>query len=316
MKSTKNYIDLKKTIPKWLQEQSISFSKEKFKESFDYVVENNRPFFTLPIKKSGQPAIIKILLLPKDCFFKSSLSNEARVYQFLPNIFNKKLATFAGLPHLIEELTDNDPLPYFIREDIGGKLAGKAFQYKRGSLNREKIRKVLLMLQKINQTSPSIFQLYKNKISLKTWGDEIFRNLLRNLPPDIKKKINLSKLQGVFEKAFSRPIASPSLIHGDVIPGNIIIQNSNVFLIDWEKMSLGSPFYDCGSLFASLWSEPILQKEALKEMIRINNKIIKKRKSEFQFLIVYYLIRMYLVCPNSLVIPRRISEILEREKYA
>lgn len=295
-------------IKNWLIKAGFLFLEDDFKKSFDYVIAQNRPFLTLLIKYLGKPAVIKILLW-NDKALWLSLKNEALAYQLLSKIFNKKLDLYAGLPRLIKTIKNNAH-PYFIREKLEGFPVGNGFKYV-GGLDKIKVVKVLNTLFKLTEIPTVYFKLTDYGIDKEKWGEDIFDYLERSLPIKIKKRINLAKVKNLKKAAFKVPLSHGCLAHGDIIPGNIVFKENNVYLIDWEKMFIGSPFYDCASLHAILWPDPELQQEAFKEIMRIYAPLIRERELEFRFFIIYHLIMEYCRNPNLEFIPQKIQEILK-----
>lgn len=303
----------KREIRNWLKTKQISFSENDFRKSFSYLFKNNRPFLTLAVKKLGSPCVIKIFLLPEKDYFKQAILNEARVYQFLPESFNKKSEYYAGLPSLIEKSDSAQPFAYLLREEVFGQTAGKLYHYQKGGLDQKKITKIVHSLKKLSQLSPSLFLFQKQfNVNQEKWGKDIFKFLLKIVPQNLRKEVNLSAISALAKRAFSEKLPPPTLAHGDILPGNIITNKRDVFLIDWEKLFLGSLFYDPASLYAFLWPEPKLQEETLKLILKQYKNEYQKRKLEFWLFIVYHLTINYIKNHQSKILVKKINNALSK----
>jgi len=294
----------KSRISNWLKKKKIFFSDKDFNQAFSYTIKNNRPFLTLSIKKNQKPEILKLLIPGSKSYLKKALLNETVAHRILPKIFNQRLEYYAGVPDLIEKNFSNPSFVYFIREEIPGKPAGDSFNYKKGRLDKQKVIRIIHSLKQFSRLSLNNFSFNEPyKINQKRWGEEILKNLANEITPKTKKIINFSKIIALSQEAFSGKIPSPVPVHGDIIPGNIIIsKESNLFLIDWEKIFPGSLFYDYATLYSSLWPEPILQKEILEFLIKQNKKEYEQKKLEFLFFSVCHMVIIYLNSPNKFLL--------------
>jgi len=83
------------------------------------------------------------------------------------------------------------------------------------------------------------------------------------------------------------------LSHGDLEPGNVLIKNKEILIIDWELSRMNNFAYDIAYLFVNLWNKKnSFRKELMKNFLRnLNSNELAKFKWLFQVVVFYFALR-------------------------
>jgi aminoglycoside/choline kinase family phosphotransferase len=178
-----------------------------------------------------------------------------------PNrVENKYYADIAAFLHDIEvpvpRLIRHDPVRCLILMEDLGDMDLWSLRETPWEIRRTLYQKTLVIVNKLHSFPGKDFPSYRVKLmegfgpDLYLWERDYFRNhFVRDLCG--------IELQPSFEQELEAELSSlayrldgtmRSLIHRDLQSQNVMIRNGEPFLIDFQGMRFGSPFYDLGSL--------------------------------------------------------------------
>lgn len=175
----------------------------------------------------------------------------------IENTYYAEIAIFLqriGIP--VPRLIHNNPeYCLILMEDLGDKLL---YDFRKENWEKRKplYQKVLSSIHRLHGFPLKDFPVGKVRMmegfssELYRWERDYFRNyLLReccgiNLEPSLEKEleIELSHLANRLSGSMM------TLIHRDLQSQNVMVRNGEIFLIDFQGMRVGNPFYDLGSL--------------------------------------------------------------------
>lgn len=157
---------------------------------------------------------------------------------------------------------------YYMTEWIDGSHLGDKEE------DHARLGEVLAQLHLISKDrSPAIQSLVTKEINDLNVQNQMFARHLRSL----KKRRNESgqwfkehgkqclSLAAESWKVFRRPkvtrLLRPSLIHGDLTRPNIIVQPNGLYLVDWEAVRWGIPYYELAKTLSNVtnYSEPLMK---------------------------------------------------------
>ena len=88
-----------------------------------------------------------------------------------------------------------------------------------------------------------------------------WRHRMSVIPGHFKQKYSwlpdLCERSDVFVELLLR--AAPTIIHGEFYPGNALIRDGEVYVVDWESAGIGAGELDLAGLTQGPWSEEILR---------------------------------------------------------
>ncbi|MCX7858156.1 MAG: aminoglycoside phosphotransferase family protein [Deltaproteobacteria bacterium] len=196
-------------------------------------------------------------------FFRLKLENELTFILVIYDPQRVENTYYTNIAHFLKEI--GIPVPSIILnlekenliviEDLGEKDL-----YSFREMNWEKIKpiyeKVISSIVKLHAYPPSQFPYSRVKISegfnewLYRWEREYFiENFVNDIVSLEVRSPLLKELEKEFEKLTQELMRIPScLIHRDLQAQNIMVKNNSIYLIDFQGMRLGNPFYDIGSL--------------------------------------------------------------------
>jgi len=281
---------LKREAINFLHKNKFIYQKKHFEKAWQYLINNNRPFLTMPIVIDDKEYYIKIQV-NKDNKYNILLVNEIRSYQLLGNLLNNKIE-FMRLPELFKiNLNSNKGYSYLIRESIKSKVFKKGHFFQDNKID---LKKIVISLKNINSYSSEKFILPKDYYINQFPSDGTLVNILDKAnyyfqyqPLIFQNKVNFDKIKKIYQKAFKNPLPQPSLIHQDFNPNNILYNNKDIYLIDWEKIYLGSIWYDIACLYVYLVEKPNFQKKCLNIIIKEFGKTYVNRYYELWFMIIF-----------------------------
>jgi len=197
------------------------------------------------------------------CYFRLRWmgNNSAILVQYDPkrieNTYYADIAEFLTSIHVpVPRLICHDPFNFLIlMEDLGGSdlwsLRNRSWE-----LRNPFYRKTLDVIQKLHSFPQNDFPSAKVKL-MESFGPDLYR-----WERDYFRENFIGVLRGVeLEQSFQRELeeelaglanrlaqGARCLVHRDLQSQNVMIGDEKVFLIDFQGMRFGNPFYDLGSL--------------------------------------------------------------------
>jgi N-acetylmuramate 1-kinase len=193
---------------------------------------------------------------------KWNQKDSAILIHYDPNrIENKYYADIAAFLHDIDvpvpRLIRHNPDHYLILMGDLGDTDLWSFRETPWEMRRTLYQKTLVIVHRLHSFPEKDFPSHRVKLmesfgpDLYRWERDYFRNhFVRDvcgieLQPSLEGELETE----LFYLAKRLSGAMRSLIHRDLQSQNVMIRNGEPFLIDFQGMRFGNPFYDLGSLF-------------------------------------------------------------------
>ena len=122
-------------------------------------------------------------------------------------------------------------------------------------MNRNEAKKLNKLLPSISKWLAKLHQLrikpadkIKKSFYPKAEGYQLLFSQIKHFFPELDNEIKKINNLNLIDQIWN---SKKTLIHGDFYPGNIIINNNNFFVIDFDKSGIGYPLMDLATLYAS-----------------------------------------------------------------
>ncbi|KKQ17928.1 MAG: hypothetical protein US31_C0013G0011 [Berkelbacteria bacterium GW2011_GWA1_36_9] len=242
----------------------------------DFIIKKKR-FYAAPVLNGKKEKVFFKILIVSDSAPTQSIIKEMKMRNLMLN-FQDKIA----FPHLIKYNDQN--LPYwFISQYIEGDVIG--FLYDLHD-DREVIIPLLVntLFALHNISESTLTSILKDNFFLKDDGFNdplVILKLFENkLSVDYKTRIDFLKVHQ-FVKDRKKYFENHKIIlaHGDYTLNNMVINNGEMILTDWESANLGNIASDIAHLWIQLWRYPLWRQKLLTDYV---NTLPKEEIDEFK----------------------------------
>jgi len=208
----------------------------------------------------------------------------------IENAYYGDIATFLSTIHVpVPALLHHDSSQCIIvMEDLGNTDLW-ALRNEPWDIRQELYKKTLAVIHVLHSFPVENFPAAQVKLmepfgpELYKWEQEYFRDNFVveackiKLQPALTKQID-KELQSLAENINA---VSQSLVHRDLQSQNVMIRDGEPYLIDFQGMRIGSPFYDLGSLLC----DPYVQfsEEEIDELLKFYYQISDKDLTWYEF---------------------------------
>jgi len=210
-----------------------------------------------------------------------------REINFLRKIEKSKLKIKENIPRILNYGIEKD-FEWLIREDIKANVLGRK-EISTFPLSERNLKELIECIIEISKIRPKKLTLKLEKFNTKNYlSVEAYQGLVK---------------RGLISKDFSQKILRlikknyPLLLkenhyfcHGDLNLGNILVERSKVWIIDWELIHLNNFAYDISYLWSHLWkAKKIFRNKLINCYLKnLSNSQIKKFQKIFPLVISYF----------------------------
>lgn len=235
-------IDLEKTFTNGIKNAKIQngglFNNLIFFEA------NGKKYIFKQYMNQAKNEIYKIPNISKEIRYTLALDIQELIYKIflnedniiIPSIFSKNFETTSFIMDFMEGHTFINFL-------------------EKGSFTLEHIKNISSFLGKLHQDT--YLEYNKNEI----YKNEKFRNFKLELQYDNLKDFVTIDVYEIIMKIKEDYLLNPiCVLHSDLNSRNILIDNENIVIIDFEQSHIGSPEYDLAYIFSEIYMSSIFHK--------------------------------------------------------
>ncbi|RLF34936.1 MAG: hypothetical protein DRM99_05605 [Thermoplasmata archaeon] len=252
-----------------------------------YGVTSKRPFVVLEVGRIGEidenKEIKRVIYKGeiKDAGPFQSIKKEEIIYRdVLPEIYKnlpENIREKVAFPRLIDVIKRNGETKAIILEKLDGIICGDHNTSKESIWDKKDIETICCLIKEFQKIDPE--EIKKNFPELPERDFlKVYKERLKERIEPVRKLLGeeyekkMKELLQISEEIIEKQAST--LLSEDIFCFNTIkMPNGRLGFIDWERPYIGKDVSaDYGKLISRLWTNPELQKEAIKTALEINQE--------------------------------------------